>query len=102
MREMVANVIGLSGKIPDQTVKLFQSLRTIHDESIPSAGTIRTEINALRPGYSFAMFVRRQNCMFIIHAPTKNGVPNDVIVATFPGNLHPNEVYQSDSDIEVN
>lgn len=51
------------------------------------------------------MFVRRQNCAIMIHmksveANEANEFGN-VIVATFPGNLHPSEVYKYDSDIEV-
>lgn len=107
MQQMAQNVFNLSEKIPMQTVKLFESFLEIHKESIPNQNTISTEINVLRPGHSFAMFVRRQNCMFVIHAPPNhsenvaNTAPQDVIIATFPGNLHPEEVYKHDSDIEV-
>lgn len=107
MNEMVQNVVNFSGKIPSQTVKLFANLWETHNESIPNPTTVTTQINALQSGHSFAMFVRRQNCMFVVHAPANhenaaNTAPQKVIVATFPGNLHPDEVYNHDSDIEVN
>lgn len=108
MHQMVENVINLVDEIPLPTVKLFRSFWAIHNEPIPNQTTISTEINALRPGHSFGMFVRRQNCMFVIHAPPNhdekaaNTAPAEVIVATFPGNLHPDEVYKYDSDVEVN
>lgn len=108
MIEMVLNVVNLSGKIPKQTVELFKSFWKIHKELIPNPSTVSAQINALQPGHTFAMFVRRQNCMFVVHAPptadvkSANTAPQEVIVATFPGNLHPDEVYNVDSDIEVN
>lgn len=108
MHYMVQNVINVNDKIPTQTVQLFKGLWTIHNDSLPNERTVSTEINALRSGHSFGMFVRRQNCMFVIHAPSNHGktdantTPAEVIVATFPGNLHPDEVYKYSSDIEVN
>lgn len=106
LRKMVENVVHSSGTVPMQTVKLFQSLWKIHDDL--NAETISTEINALRPGDSFAIFVRRQRWMFMIHAPpcndenAANNEPQEVIVATFPGNVRPSEIYKHESDIEVN
>ena len=104
IHEMIQNVVNLYPKIPFQTAKLFLSFFQIHKELVPNESTISKEINELKPGHSFAMFVRRQNCMFVIHAPPNqptNTAPQEVFVATFPGNLHPDEVYQHDSDIEV-
>lgn len=108
MHEMVENVCNFSGKIPMQTIKLFLNFWKIHNESIPNQSTVSTKINELLPGDSFAMFVRRQNCMFTIHAPPNQGKksvntePQEVIIATFPGNIHPDEFYKHESDIEVN
>lgn len=104
MQNMTENILKLREKIPSETVELFANFWKIHDEAIPKQSAVMARIKALRSGKSFAMFVRRQNCMFVIHAPrTKNAeVPEEVIIATFPGNLHPDEVYHYDSDIEVN
>lgn len=107
LHEMVDNVVSLSGIIPTKTVKLFQSMRKIHDNMTPTR--ISNEINGLRSGDSFAIFVRRQRWMFIIHAPEqpphdKNATdsePQEVIVASFPGNVRPSEIYKHESDIEV-
>lgn len=101
------NVVNLSGTVPAQTVKLFKSFRKIHDRIELSADTIASEIRSLRPGDSFAVFVRRQRWMFMIHAPVNdanaaNSQPQEVIVASFPGNVRPSEIYKHDSDIEVN
>lgn len=56
-------------------------------------------------GDTFAMYVRRQNCAVMIHVPANEMVSVDetknVIVSTFPGNLHPREIYQHSGDIEV-
>lgn len=57
-------------------------------------------------GDTFAMYVRRQNCAVMIHVPANEMVSVDetknVIVSTFPGNLHPREIYRHIGDIEVN
>lgn len=100
MRQMVQTVYGLSEKLPTPTVNLFVRFLDIHKESIPNHQTVYSKINALQPGDSFAMFVRRQNSMFVIHAPANTAL-QEVYVATFPGNLHPDEVYKYDSDSEV-
>lgn len=107
LQNMAENIVDLREKIPFETVELFANFWDIHNESIPNESKVNAKVNALRPGKSFAMFVRRQNCMFVIHAPPNGNAsstepPKEVIVATFPGNLHPDEVYQHDSDIEVN
>lgn len=104
---MVDNVENLSGMVPPQTVKLFKSLRKIHQRIELNVDTISNEINALRAGDSFAIFVRRQRWMFIIYAPpcddknAANSEPQEVIVASFPGNVRPGEIYKHESDIEV-
>lgn len=107
LHEMVQTVLDSSSLVPIQTVKLFQILRKIHNRIEVNTNTISTEINALRPGDSFAMFVRRQRWMFMIHVPpcddgnAANSQPQEVIVASFPGNVRPSEIYKHDSDIAV-
>lgn len=102
--EMFKTVMDLSHSIPAKTVALFKSMHTIHHKLTPKV--VSKEINALQPGDTFAMFVRRQNCTFMVHVPPDerivHGKPQNAIVATFTGRLHPNEVYNCDSDIEVN
>lgn len=104
--EMIKNVMDLSEHIPPKTIKLFKRMHKIHHKL--TAKNISKEINALQPGDTFAMFVRRQNCTFMVYVPPDendyyilHGKPENAIVATFPGRLHPNEVYKCDSDIEV-
>lgn len=58
-------------------------------------------------GDTFAMFIRRQNCAIMIHVPANgliniNDEPENVIVATFPGSLHPRDIKEHLNDIEVN
>lgn len=107
LHEIVKNLEDLSEMVPKQTVKLFQSLRRIHNEIELNADTISSEINKLRPGDSFAIFVRRQRWMFMIHAPPSNDESaastesEEVILATFPGNVRPSEIYKPKSDISV-
>lgn len=106
--EMYKNVIHLIKYIPWRTVELFKSMHKIHHKPISTdilKENILMEINALQSGDTFATFVRRQNCTFIIYVPPNEnivyGKPENAIVATFPGRLHPNEVYKCDGDIEV-
>lgn len=107
VHKLIETVTELSVNIPEHTVKLFKSLRKIHDGPSPDTDTISSEINALRPGDSFAIFVRRQRWMFMIHVPRNgnenaaNRTPHEVIIATFPGNVRPSEIYKHESDIEV-
>lgn len=88
--------------IPSATVRLCQCLKRAHMSRTPE--TVSNEISKLQPGETFAMFVRRQNTGLIIHMPNEQ-VPNaekTVTVVTFPGNLHPKEIYNHTSDLEVN
>lgn len=91
--------------IPERTVELFRSMHKIHVENGMTSKDVSNEINALQPGDTFAMFVRRQNSAFLIYMPpdenTVNANQQNVIVATFPGRLHPNEVYKWNCDVQV-
>lgn len=80
---------GLKKWISAETVRLFDSFERIHVTRTPES--ISNEIKELRPGQSFVMFVRRQNCGFMIHMP--NDENESVVVCTFPGNLHPKNIY---------
>lgn len=96
MSIMVENVERMAKYLPRNTVGMFQRLKRVHQTR--TGECIAGEINALKPGETFAMFIRRQNCAFMVHKTAKE---SEVIVATFPGNLHPREVYEHQSDIEV-
>lgn len=105
LHRMIDTIDNCSKWIPNATVNLFHSMKRVHF-SPSKVEIINTEINALRPGGTFAMFVRKQNCGFMIHMPkeqddSKSCTPNTVIVSTFPGNLHPREIYSHPSDLEV-
>lgn len=101
LKRMVATVESLSDEIPINTMQMMRSLADVHLKPYPK--TIRKNIGELQPGGTFAMFVRSQNCALLIHmlpdeAPTDS---ENIIVATFPGKLHPKEVYGNPSDLEV-
>lgn len=104
--QMIKNVMNLSGILPIKTIELFEKLKKIHGHTVPNEDDITDQIKSLRSGDTFAIFVRRQNTTFIVYAPPNQNPdgkePEDVIVATFPGNLHPTEVYKHESDMEVN
>lgn len=98
---MVQTVEKNSEWIPSATVRLCQRLKRAHMSRTPE--TVSTEISKLQPGETFAMFVRRQNTGLMIHMPNEQ-VPNvekTVNVVTFPGNVHPKEIYDHTSDLEV-
>lgn len=102
MNQMMDTVQNLAEFLPPKTVELLKKLQNVHINCTPQ--TISDDINALRPGDSFAMFVRHQDCAIMLRVPPTenwNDVQN-VIVATFPGSLYPGEIYLPDGDIEVN
>lgn len=100
LKRMAEEVEKLNDHIPANTLKMIRSLAKVHSNPTPNANTIKEEINGLQPGETFAMFVRRQNCAIIIHMPPNDS--NNVIVATFIGKVHPKEIYEHSSDLEVN
>lgn len=87
--------------VPQKTVELLKTLKRFHDEY--KAQDISMAINKLGPNDNFAMFIHSQHCAIMIHVPPTerpNNVQN-VIVATFPGNLDSSDIYRHESDIEV-
>lgn len=97
---MVQNVESLTEFIPAKTLKMARSLATVHRTRM--ADIVSKEINDLKPGETFAMFIHRQNTAIMIHSRSNaEASKNDMIVATFPGRVHPNEVYSNPSDLEV-
>lgn len=100
MLKMVENVETLSEFIPQKTGEMFKRLKNVHMNCTKE--NISTEISALCPGDTFAMFVRSQHTGLMIHVPLTETI-NDVqtvIVSTIP-NLHPDEIYTHDTDFEV-
>lgn len=81
-----------------KTADLLRMLESLHIGC--STQTVCDNINNLRPGDSFAMFVRAQHCGILIHLPVGRN-SDEVIVATFPAFLESNEIYNRDSGIEV-
>lgn len=90
--------------IPTSTIEMLRNLNYIQADCLPE--TIFEQINALTPGNTFAMFVKCQNCVFVIYMPpTDIKKPNEtttVILATFPGNFDPKIINKTIDDFEVN
>lgn len=100
LSRMTENVENSLEWIPPATVRLFISLTRSH--SVRTKETVSKEINALKPGESFAMFIRRQNTAFMIHMPKdQSDEMESVIVMTFPGNVSPEQIYRHPSDLQV-
>lgn len=110
LKEMVQTIETMEDSLPPSTVRLFQSMQKVH--VMCTATDVCDEIKKLTPGETFAMFIRRQNTAFMVHMPesgraksknskAKPDKSTTVIVSTFPGNIHPNEIYTHPSDLEV-
>lgn len=102
LKRLVETVGSLKNDVPINTVQMMRSLDDVHQKPYPK--TIRKNIGELQPGGTFAMFVRSQNCALLIHMLPEEEAPADsenIVVATFPGKLHPKEVYGNPSDLEV-
>lgn len=100
--EMMKTITSLKQFIPSKTIKLFETFDNIHSKGTSAdVSDIRDAIRSLKAGDTFAMFVRRQNCALMIHKRFENNECNNVVVATFPGDLPSNEIYKHASDIEV-
>lgn len=100
LKKMVKNV-EIVEFMPPKTVELFQRLQRTHIKCTKE--NISREIRNLRAGDTFAMLVRSQHTAFMIYVPlneTSDDVQN-VIVSTFPSNLHPGQIYNHESDFEV-
>lgn len=101
--QLVENVENVSEWLPDKTVKMMDRLKRVTREY---TRTVVSEIiNELESGDTFSTFVRRQNCTIIFYVPpteeNTTGEPQNMIVATFMGTLHPKEIFKHESDIEV-
>lgn len=101
MYKMVCNIKSLAKYIPAKTVDLFRKLIAVYADCTPEA--ISNTISNLDPGETFPMYVQEQGYALTIYVPTDEQVNNvqNVIVATFPGSLDPNEIYSHDSGLEV-
>lgn len=100
LKRMVENVESLSEVIPINTLQMMRSLADVHLKPYPK--TIKRNISNLQSGGTFAMFVRSQNCALLIYMmPEAPADSDNIVVATFPGKLHPKEVYGNPSDLEV-
>lgn len=107
MMHVIETAVNSSNWLPQKTVEFCKRLKRVHLECTPQPDVVSAEINSLRSGDTFAMYVRRQNTVFMIYMlPNEDdgnnkNPPQSVIVSTFPGNLHPSEIYTAESDIEV-
>lgn len=89
--------------IPKETIEVLRNMMDIQVNCLPV--TISEQINALTPGKTFAMYVKNQNCMFVIYMPANEiEKPNEattVIVATFPSDVDPKFINRTIDDFEV-
>lgn len=100
MRRMVENIECMAHVIPPKTVELFQRLHRVH--MVRTKENVAQEINDLRPGDTFAMFIRLQHTAIMIHVPSNEKIDDvqNVIVSTIP-TLQPDTIYKHDSDFNV-
>lgn len=101
--QFLENVKNAQEWLPMKTVEMMERLKRV---TLECTRTVVSDIiNELGAGDSFSMFIRRQNCTIMFHIPSNEGSYveelQNIIVATFMGNLHPNEIFEYESDIEV-
>lgn len=88
--------------VPAGTIAMVNEFVRVHES--PTAHTIKTAIDRMEAGSTFAMYVKWQNAAFVCHVPAYAGEPNEateVIVATFPGQVAAKCVYGGGVDFEV-
>lgn len=87
--------------LPTSTVRLFDTLKNIHSNRASEA--IHGEINALKPGDIFAMFVHHQNTGIMIYMlPEQNDEENKNVIVSTWDSVSPKKIYEHSSDLQVN
>lgn len=102
MNQMMGTVQNLAEHLPPKSVELLEKLQLHYSYNL-TPQTILQKINGLRPGDSLAIFVEHQDCAIMFRIPPNeisNNVEN-VIVASFPGSLNPNELYEQYDGVKV-
>lgn len=96
------SVRGSLAWMPANTARLLASFERVH-QSTESEDAIHAELNGLRPGATFAMYVRRRNTVFMCHMPARRATDGSVpvVVATFAGQVDAQDVYTSAMDLMV-
>lgn len=95
--QFIENIKNVSEWLPVKTVEMMDRLKRVTLESTRTV--VSNIIHELDLGDFFAMFIRGQNCTIMFYRPSNQ--PQNIIAATFVGNLHPKEIYKHESDIEV-
>lgn len=90
--------------IPSATIDVLRKFLNVQRNV--SADTIYYAINNLKPGQTFSILIRGQNCMLMIYMPDCNKVPVEstpVIVATFASGSPPDgsSINNNIGDLEV-
>lgn len=99
LREFIATIVEFQRHIPPQTLRLMQQFQKTLLE--PNTEDVCQRINALVPGDTFAMLIRAQDTVFIIHMPDDKDIFENVHVATFPASFPANVIYGSCGDLKV-
>lgn len=96
--KIIDHIITIAEDLNIENAKTLKALKQFYLGCSPQ--TVFQDINKLRPGDNFAVFVRAQHCAILIQVPVE-GNADDVTVATFPGILEPTDIYSRDSGVEV-
>lgn len=100
---MTDAIVSCAGWIPGRVVQNFQRFRRTHSDL--TAKTVSRQIDTLEPGDTFAVLVKRQQCVFMVHMPLSerrhtNGT-RLVQIGTFPSAAFPKDIYKCSSDLQV-
>lgn len=96
-------VVSCAGWIPERIVRNFQRFKRAHSDL--TGKTVSRQIDALEPGDTFAVLVKRQQCVFMVHMPLceedAHGIKM-VQIGTFPSVASSKEIYKCSGDLQVN
>lgn len=96
--KLTASIEQSAKYLPASTVKNFQNFNQLHKDRDPKL--VSQQINELRPGKTFAMLLKKQHTVFMIHMPDdERGIVN---IGTFPSRCDAKQVYGAGlNDLQV-
>lgn len=99
---MTEAVVSCAGWIPERIVRNFQRFKRTHSDL--TAKTVSRQIDALEPGDTFAVLVKQQKCVFLVHMPLSEEDAYGtkmVQIGTFPSAASSKEIYKCSGDLQV-
>lgn len=87
--DLTASIEQCAKYLPPSIIMFFRKFKQLHNNR--DAKLVSQQINELQPGETFAMLLKKQHTVFMIHMPKeKSGIAN---IATFPSRCDAKQVY---------